>query len=305
MKKLLYVSVILFSCANFVHSQSLIFKNDDTLINCETIQFKNKSIKYQKADSDIDEEIDIKKVRGVYLNSENSYYKIAGDLYELVVEGTINLYRVESISGPVAGTRGPIFDGWYAERGNDFFNVVQVAKHGPISKYSTSNMDWLQNSISDEADLKDELITLNKKSSKLEQVINIVQRYNAKKFLQNANQKHTGESINDTIVLLRDYKNEFKGPLEFEINGQKYSLNKNTMVKIPIPRNQETVVSFLNDTDNTSSVLKPSEHYIKYYQLGLDKNKIGSILKVNGNSSYYRTRMVLYQKNAKKEKRFP
>lgn len=306
--KIVPILILTFLLGYFnTYCQSFFIKHDGKLIECTKIINKNNVFQYRPVDSpEKESKIEKDSIRAYYQDEQNTYYEDKNGFKELIIEGDIKIYCGE-VSTAVVRTTGVILDNWqnqytkwYIEKDGVIFHAFNQ-QHGTIG-FNNLKKEKINHLILDDSIASKKFAEL-KKNAKLKELLGIFQSYNAGQYLKRAelNQPKVKEE-ESTIIVFRDSGKEYKGPLEFSINGQKYFLERNTKLEVSVPNSIESIICFSNDYNNTRSILSSSPLYPKFYQLKLDKEKNGSIEKVNGNSSYYKTRFEYYEKRAPKSR---
>lgn len=296
----LHLISALFLSQNLI-GQSFIVKRNGDMIECAKIITRKKVVILNNENSNKILKIDKDSLTGYYQDNENAFYKNLNGFKEEIVSGEIKIHRGEIIQynpGSAFGNMPAQYTKWYLEK-NDSIIEAFNQMHG-TNFFIDLDKEKIQKLIDEPVSKKafNEL----KKKGKLEDLLGLFQSYNARKASSQKGKMELKQNIESesTITFIRDFGGESKENLEFTINSEKYSLERNSKVEISIPNDFESIIDITNSINNASGVIISSRYFPKYYQLKLNKKNKGVITKINGNSSYYKTRMDYYEKRAKK-----
>lgn len=297
-----------------IKAQSFVVKKSGEIVKCSKIIIREKvvilkdenSLKILKIEKDL--------LIGYYQDHDNAYYENKDGFKEEIVSGKIKIYRGEAFlqthpgetisQNPNLNTEfGPMpvqYTKWYMEKDGLLFEAF-VIMHGHGSSRVVNLAKEKIQDLLDEP-LSKKIFNELKKKPKLESLLGIFQTYNAKEASKKKMTFKNNQSSNNLskVIVFRDFGGEIKENLEFRLNDKKYYLKRNSKLEVLIPNNSESIICISNSINDACGVIMSSNSYTKYYQLKLNKKKQGIMTKVNGNSSYYRTRLDYYEKRAKK-----
>lgn len=288
-----------------IKAQSFVVKKSGEILKCSKIIVRDKVLILKDENSTKVLKIEKDLLSGYYQDFDNAYYENKDGFKEEVVSGKIKIYRDELFSTnsnpgmefrhmPVQYTK------WYMEKDGLLFKAFHQV-HGYGTSWAVNLNEEKIRDLLDES-LSKKIFDQSKKKHKLENLLGIVQTYNAKAA---SKKKQAFENYKDsnnlsTVVVFRDFGKEIKEDLEFTVNDQTYYLERNSKLEIGIPNHLESILCISNSGNDACAVIIASKNYPKHYQLKLNKKKQGTITKVNGNSSYHKTRFDYYEKRAKK-----
>ena len=294
--------------------QSFIVKTDGEVVDCLKVIVKKNTVILKNENSEEFLKISKDSIREFYQDQENSFYKNKNGLFlEEIIIGHIQVFKGETIepnyrisiepsigrsSGPSIGNLSGRFTKWYMEKDGFLYEAFTEANGSSrIVELENRNIKGLI----DETESKKAFNELDKKF-KLEDLLGIIQSYNAKKASLKERILEINKNSADSkkVILVRDFGGEIMGSLEFTINDKEYSLEKNSKLEVLIPSNYESIICISNSINNACGVITSSPNYSNYYRLKLNKKNLGTITKINGNSSYYKARLDYYEKRAKK-----
>lgn len=299
MRKTLFLS-FLFLNISLIYSQSFIIKTNGEHIESDEIRIKENKIKYLPKDSTQKITINKNNVKEYYSEVNGIRYFNKNGFKERYIEGRIKVYR-ELIEGEmdrksVIGQFNKRFFKWYLEKDSKLTYVFSQSL--PSSKLNTLRKENFEMMIMDDS-LSISEFRANNGTRNLEYTLRIIKDYNKRHFVKN--EIVVEDSLNcSKVIIFRDNRKELKNPIEFTLNNKKYTLERNSKIELKIPSNQESMICITNDIYGTCDILISSSLFTKYYELKLSKANEASISKVNGNSSYYQTRLAYYEKRAKK-----
>ena len=299
MKKAFFLS-FLFLNILFSYSQSFILKRNGEHIETDEIRIKENKIKYLPKDSTKTYTLNKEEVNEYYSKKNGVKYFNKNGFKERYIEGRIKVYR-ERVEGEmdrksVIGQFNKRFYKWFLEKDSKLLYVFSQSL--PSSKLNTLNKESFETMIIDDT-LSISEFRANNGTRNLEYTLRIIKDYNKRYFLNN----ELGEEDNlnySKVIILRDNRKEQKSPIEFTLNNKNYTLERNSKIELKIPNNQESMICITNDIHDTCDILISSNLFTKYYELKLNKENEASISKVNGNSTYYQSRLDYYEKQAKK-----
>ncbi len=300
-KRIPIVLILILFAFSDLKSQSFLVKKNDSLIKSSKITVRNN---FLILNDDVNLKIPIDSISKYYQDKENALYVNKGGFKEEVIIGEIKVYRGEiygsgpyPYGGPTIGNMSGTFTDWYLEKDGLFFKAFTETDGS--SKIFNLDKEKIK-SLIDDTKSKEAISSLTKKA-RLSDILEIIQSYNAKSISNRfINNKQIRADNTSKIVIFRDFRKEIKEVLEFTINGQKHSLERNSKLEMLVGYDSESILCISNSTNFACGVIKSSPNYPKYYQLKFDKNKRGSITKVNGHSSYFKTRIDYYDKRSKK-----
>ncbi|WP_282075422.1 hypothetical protein [Maribacter aquivivus] len=316
MKTKLLILVILVSST--MNGQSFFTTEINDTIFCEYISISNKFLKFSNIKTGNDSKIDLEKVTGYYLEGENVFFqkkefktrtvffdlgkdlKDAQGFSELIIEGKVKAYRGKTFANDTGAGTPQLLNQWYIEKG-DLFEEAFIADYDSGSmrldraSFGQLNREFFESLISED---KIALVAFKniKNHGNLTQLLKILNDYNSRDFRRNQENKINVDSAK--IVLFRDFGKELKEVMKISVNGMKYELERNSKLELKIPSNIKSEVCIENSSNNYCMILSSSLSYPKYYRLKLNKKSVAYIVKVNGHSSYYQTRLDYYDKRA-------
>ncbi|WP_282075534.1 hypothetical protein [Maribacter aquivivus] len=297
-----FLIIYILFLTNRLTGQSFIVKTDGVVVDCSKVIVKKNTVILKNENSEEFLKISKDSIREFYQDQENSFYKNKNGLFlEEIIIGYIQVFKGETIEpniGPSIGNMSGRFTKWYMEKDGFLFEAfTEVNGSSRVVDLKNGNIKGLI----DETESKKAFNELDKKF-KLEDLLGIIQSYNAKNASLKERFLEINKNANDSkkVILLRDFGGEIKNSLEFTINNKKYSLEKNSKLEVLIPSNYESIICISNSINNACGVITSSPNYSNYYRLKLNKKNLGTITKINGNSSYYKARLDYYEKRAKK-----
>ena len=305
-----FLIIYILFLTNSLMGQSFIVKTDGEVVDCSKVIVKKNTVILKNENSEEFLKISKDSIREFYQDQENSFYKNKNGLFlEEIIIGYIQVFKGETIEpnigtsigrsiGPSIGNMSGRFTKWYMEKDGFLYEAFTEANGSSrIVELENRNIKGLI----DETESKKAFNELDKKF-KLEDLLGIIQSYNAKKASLKERILEINKNSTDSkkVILVRDFSGEIKGSLEFTINDKEYSLEKNSKLEVLIPSNYESIICISNSINNACGVITSSPNYSNYYRLKLNKKYLGTITKINGNSSYYKARLDYYEKRAKK-----
>lgn len=307
-----------------INGQSFFISETNDTIVCENISISNKFLKYSSLNSKNDSKIELKKVLGYYAERENAFFqkkqfsvrtgflglgkelKDTQDFSELIIEGKIKAYRGEDFTVETAGGKPQRLNHWFLEK-DSLFEKAFTADYDSGSlrldgaSFGQLNLDFFIDLVSDDKTAIEDLKKFKKKHGNLNQILKIINDYNSRDFKHNFETSDT--LIKDDsafITVFRDFGKELKDILHISVNGVDYHLERNSKIVLKIPTKIKSQICIENSLNKNCMIVSSSDLFPKYYRLKLSKKKKGAIIKVNGHSSYYKTRLEYYSKRAEK-----
>lgn len=280
-------------------------------IYCEEIKIQGNTVTYKPVDSTNSIEIYQSRLKGYFSASSNTYYHQKNGFKERIVEGELNVYSAifsknTYVLAPASNDpsimsmsrRGESYFKWYLEKGSELVHFYNQKTRSSLAKENNFKKEVLKSKMNDDSISLKELSLLDK-NPKIKDLVKIIKDYNVRYFLKTQDNKEIKPDLSK-ITILRDNNKQAKKPLEFTLEGKKYSLKRNSKVEILIPNNKLSQLCFTNDINNTCELIKSSVNFVKFFELKLNKDDEGDISLVNGNSSYFKTRLAFYEKKSKK-----
>ncbi|MEO9479612.1 MAG: hypothetical protein ABJO28_16805 [Maribacter dokdonensis] len=322
MKTKLIIFVLLVSYN--INGQSFFITETNDTIVCENISISKKILKYSSLNTQNDAQIELKKVNGYYAERENAFFqknqfsirtgflglgkelKDTQDFSELIIEGKIKAYRGRDFAVETAGGTPQKLNDWFLEK-DSLFEKAFTADYDSGSlrldgaSFGLLNLDFFTDLVSDDKIAIEDLEKIKKKHGALNQILKIINDYNSRDFKHNS---ETSDALtkDDTayITVFRDFGKELKDLLHITVNGIDYHLERNSKIELKIPTKLKSQICIENSLNKNCMIVSSSDLIPKYYRLKLSKKKKGAIIKVNGHSSYYKTRLEYYSKRAEK-----
>ena len=314
--------ILAFLATSTINSQSFFITDLNDTILCKDISVSNKFLKYSTIKSKNDLKIDLKKVNGYYLENENTFLqkkefavksgflglgkelKDTQAFMELIVEGRVRLYRGKEFGGAATFGQSDLSSSryWYVEK-DTCFNRVFLADSGtpfkPSDRFSFSqlNSECLADFVCDDTITLEELKNIDN-PGKLPQILKIVNDYNSRYFKNNLPDLKNVNIDSAKILIFRDFRKELKDIMKISVNGAKYKLVRNSKIELKIPCDYKSEICIENSKNNYCMMVSSSLSFPKYYIMKLNRKGNGYIDKVNGHSSYLKTRFKYYNKNS-------
>ncbi|MBP2833204.1 hypothetical protein J8281_13500 [Aquimarina sp. U1-2] len=171
-----------------------------------------------------------------------------------------------------------------------------------IEKDSTSTKIHEDGLISTKKGLFEKLVVISKNepylqdklnepnfNQSIKNMIHLVQNFNIKVYLTKINKKQS--KPDGKIVFFRDAAKQSKTPVEFLVNGKSFVLNRKEKFETTLSTDSESLIEITNSNDRIKKLIKPNQNFTKYYEIKLDKNSVGEILRKNANNSFIKTRI--------------
>lgn len=285
-----------------IYGQSFFVTKENDTTFTENFSISKDKFKYKPADSKINIEIELDKIKGFYRYNNNAFYENKNVFVELIIDGDIKLYRglINNSTSLISSGSGMysvdhLFAEWYIEKDTLFEKVfssgVSNSHFGlrPVHYY-ISNRNILKKVLSDD-NIALKKLESTKRKDELPEILKLINNYNSRKFKNNSLEPNNSNKDSSKIVLFRESKNETKNAILVTINGKVYKLEKNSKLDIIIPSKSQSEICIENSINKYCMITTSSESFIKYYRLRLNKKNEGYIEKINGNSRYYKVRL--------------
>jgi hypothetical protein len=308
-----------------MYSQSFFITQINDTISCENISVSNKFLNCSAVNAENDSKIELEKVSGYYLERENAFFEKrkfsersgflglgknleeTDGFSELIIEGKIKAYRGEKFTIETAGNRPSSLNAWFLEKDTLFEKVFTADFDSGFFRFDGASFGYLnrevfESVISDDQIAIDEFKEIKKNHGSLNQILKIINDYNSRAYKYNSEISETKIKPDFAdITVFRDMGKEHEDLLNISVNGIQYKLDRNSKIKLNIPTKTKSQICIENSINKNCMIISSSNSFPKYYRLKLDKKREGSIIKVNGNSSYYKTRLEYYDKKMGKQ----
>jgi len=292
MKKTIILLLILTDFSLSIKAQSFILKNNQEKIEFQKLNFKKDSLKLIISKNE-KTRINYKEVKGYYSFSKNTFFHQKHGFIERVYEGEIKLYK-KIIEGFYDNSRDITL--WFVEKENNFKHFFPVGK--PFETKKKEGFEIIKSMVNDDSKSTNSLKNKSFKY-KVDKIIKIIKDYNLRQ--HKIQKKELKNSIMGTVIFFRDNKNQNKATVSFMIGDKNYFLDKNEKIEIDLPASEDIMVCINNESINTCELINPSSYFKKCYEINFSKNKKGSILKKNSNSSYLKARFKYFDKKQTKK----